>query len=138
MSSCAATPWLGYGPTARSVRWWSGDGSFKRPSDYPQQALAMVTTHDMPPIAANAHGLPPAEVTAQGLPPDQGAVASVARQLGIDPTGHAEPGSVRVVSASHAAFIEPAREAILGGVYRPARNRGIVVRQLVRQRVVFS
>jgi len=56
----------------------------------------------------------------------------------IDATGHAEPGSVRVVSASHAAFIEPAREAILGGVYRPARNRGIVVRQLVRQRVVFS
>ena len=32
-------------------RWWSGDGSFKRPRDYPAQALAMVATHDMPTIA---------------------------------------------------------------------------------------
>ena len=56
----------------------------------------------------------------------------------IDATGHAEPGSVRVVSASHPAFIEAAREAIVGGVYRPARYRGNVVRQLVRQWVVFG
>ena len=32
-------------------RWWSGDGSFKRPWDYPKQSLAMVATHDMPTIA---------------------------------------------------------------------------------------
>ena len=56
----------------------------------------------------------------------------------IDASGHAEPGSVRVVSASHAAFIEAAREAIVRGTYRPARLRGNVVRQLVRQRVVFG
>ena len=56
----------------------------------------------------------------------------------IDVSGHAEPASVRVVSSSHAAFVEPAREAILAGVYRPARYRGSIVRQQVRQRVVFG
>lgn len=56
----------------------------------------------------------------------------------IDATGHVEPGSVRVISASHQAFIEAAREAIVAGVYRPARYRGGVVRQVVRQRVVFG
>ena len=32
-------------------RHWSGDGSFKRPWEYPAQALATVVTHDMPTIA---------------------------------------------------------------------------------------
>lgn len=32
-------------------RHWEGDGSFKRPWEYPPQALATVVTHDMPPIA---------------------------------------------------------------------------------------
>jgi (1->4)-alpha-D-glucan 1-alpha-D-glucosylmutase len=30
---------------------WDGDGSFKRPHEYPRQALATVATHDMPTIA---------------------------------------------------------------------------------------
>ena len=32
-------------------RHWQGDGSFKRPWEYPAQALATVATHDMPTIA---------------------------------------------------------------------------------------
>jgi 4-alpha-glucanotransferase len=32
-------------------RHWNGDGSFKRPWEYPAQALATVATHDMPTIA---------------------------------------------------------------------------------------
>lgn len=32
-------------------RHWAGDGSFKRPWEYPAQALATVVTHDMPTIA---------------------------------------------------------------------------------------
>ena len=32
-------------------RHWNGDGSFKRPWEYPRVALAMVATHDMPTIA---------------------------------------------------------------------------------------
>lgn len=56
----------------------------------------------------------------------------------IDSTGHAEPASVRLISASQEPFVEAAREAILGGVYRPVRYRGSAVRQLVRQRVSFQ
>ena len=37
----------------------------------------------------------------------------------IDATGHAEPGSLRVVSASHPAFVEPARAAILAASTGP-------------------
>ncbi|MEO8137369.1 MAG: 4-alpha-glucanotransferase, partial [Betaproteobacteria bacterium] len=32
-------------------RHWSGDGNFRRPHEYPAQALATVATHDMPTIA---------------------------------------------------------------------------------------
>jgi 4-alpha-glucanotransferase len=32
-------------------RHWSGDGNFKRPHEYPAQALATVVTHDLPTIA---------------------------------------------------------------------------------------
>ena len=31
-------------------RHWHGDGSFCRPGEYPRQVLAMVATHDMPPL----------------------------------------------------------------------------------------
>lgn len=56
----------------------------------------------------------------------------------VDSSGHAETASVRVLTASHAAFVAAATEAVLAGVYRPARYRGSMVRQLVRQRVVFG
>jgi TonB family protein len=56
----------------------------------------------------------------------------------IDASGRVEPGSVRVVTSTHGAFVTPATEAILAGVYRPARYRGNAVRQLVRQRVSFQ
>ena len=55
----------------------------------------------------------------------------------IDASGRVEPGSVGVVMSTHGAFVIPATEAILAGVYRPARYRGSAVRQLVRQRVSF-
>jgi hypothetical protein len=56
----------------------------------------------------------------------------------IDASGRVEPSSVRVVASTHDAFVIPATEAILAGVYRPARYRGNAVRQLVRQRVSFQ
>jgi protein TonB len=56
----------------------------------------------------------------------------------VDSAGHVEPGSLKLLTATHAGFVEPAREAILGGVYRAARYRGVAVRQLVRQRVAFQ
>lgn len=55
----------------------------------------------------------------------------------VDTTGHAESSSIRVAAASHEAFIESAREAVLKSSFRPARYRGTPVRQQVRQRITF-
>lgn len=67
-----------------------------------------------------------------------GVAGYVELEFVVDSTGHVEPGSLKVITATHAAFVEPAREAILGGVYRAARYRGVAVRQLVQQRVAFQ
>ena len=55
----------------------------------------------------------------------------------VDTAGRAEPGSLRVVTSSHPAFDEAARASVLASRYRPARLRGGVVRQLVRQTLSF-
>jgi len=59
-------------------------------------------------------------------------------QYVVDTTGHAEPNSIRVIFQTHQEFVEPATEAILASVFRPARFRGRLVRQLVQQRIVFN
>lgn len=85
----------------------------------------------------------PAEVVAQPQPQyppllkHAGVSGHVDLDFVIDASGRVEPGSVRLVASTHGAFVAPAMEAILTGVYRPARYRGSAVRQLVRQRVSF-
>jgi TonB family protein len=56
--------------------------------------------------------------------------------IGVD--GHPEPESFRIIESTNKAFERPARDAVLGSVYRPGRMRGQAVRVLVRQPVVFS
>lgn len=56
--------------------------------------------------------------------------------VGID--GHAEPGSVRSLQSSNAAFEAPAIEAVAHANFRPARLKGRIVRQLVEQIVRFT
>jgi protein TonB len=56
----------------------------------------------------------------------------------VDTTGHAEPNSFKVVKATHPAFVDPAKEAILKGVFKPAKYHGQAVRQLVQQRISFK
>ena len=55
--------------------------------------------------------------------------------VGVD--GRVEPGSFRVLSASHPAFVEPVREALERAVFQPGRIRGRAVRVLVRQTIRF-
>ena len=50
----------------------------------------------------------------------------------IDTLGRAEPGSIRVVSSTHALFEQPAREAVAASVFRPARLDGRAVRVRVQ------
>lgn len=59
-------------------------------------------------------------------------------QYVVDTTGHAEARSWKVIKSSNKAFEEPAREAIMKGVFKPARIRGQAVRQLVAQRISFN
>lgn len=67
-----------------------------------------------------------------------GITGRVEMQFVVDTTGHAEPGSFKVLRSSNKAFEEPAREAIMKSVFRPARIRGQAVRQLVQQAMAFS
>jgi len=55
----------------------------------------------------------------------------------VDTLGVAEPGSLRTVTSTHRAFEAAARASVLASRYRPARLRGILVRQLVRQTFSF-
>ena len=55
----------------------------------------------------------------------------------VDTAGRAELGSLRVITSSHPAFDEAARASVLASRYQPARLRGRVVRQLVRQALSF-
>lgn len=68
---------------------------------------------------------------------DAGISGSVDLEYVVDTTGHAESNSLQVVAATHEAFIESAREAVLKSSFRPARYRGTPVRQQVRQRITF-
>lgn len=52
--------------------------------------------------------------------------------------GRVEAASVVIRGATHAAFGESARDAIVGARFRPAMLRGRAVRQLVRQRIRFD
>ena len=56
----------------------------------------------------------------------------------VDTTGHAEPNSFKVMKSTHPAFAEPAKEAIIKGVFKPAKFKGQPVRQLVQQRISFK
>lgn len=56
----------------------------------------------------------------------------------VDTLGHAEPSSWKVQKSTNAQFEAPAREAIMKGVFKPARIKGAAVRQLVQQRITFN
>ncbi len=66
-----------------------------------------------------------------------GVDGSVRLEFVVDTAGRGEPGSVRVIGSTTAAFEQAAIDAVLGSEYRAARVRGVAVRQLVQQRIVF-
>ena len=63
---------------------------------------------------------------------------SVEVQYVVDTLGHAEPASWRVMRSTNPQFEAPAREAIMKGVFKPARIKGVAVRQLVQQSIKFT
>jgi len=67
-----------------------------------------------------------------------GIAGSVDMQWIVDTTGHAEANSFKILKSTHQAFEEPAREAVMKAVFKPAKFRGRTVRQLVQQRISFK
>ncbi|MGE0439711.1 MAG: energy transducer TonB [Gemmatimonadales bacterium] len=59
-------------------------------------------------------------------------------QFVVDTLGRVERGSVEVVESPHEAFAASAMASIEASRFHPARVRGRVVRQLVRQGVTFT
>jgi TonB family protein len=56
----------------------------------------------------------------------------------VSTTGRPEPSSWRVQRSSNQQFEGPAREAVMKGIFKPARIKGVAVRQLVQQRISFT
>jgi TonB family protein len=56
----------------------------------------------------------------------------------VDARGRVEPGSIKVLSASHRLFADAVRSALLEARYRPAEVNGQPVRQLVEQPFIFK
>ena len=67
-----------------------------------------------------------------------GIAGEVDLQFVVDTNGRAEPGSFKVLKASHPAFTEPATQAARTAEFKPAIYRGHKVRQLVQQRMSFK
>jgi periplasmic protein TonB len=67
-----------------------------------------------------------------------GIAGKVVLQFIIDTEGKAEPGSIKVISATTPAFVEPAKEAVLKATFKPGRSQGKAVRQLVELPISFS
>ena len=97
------------------------------------QAVFVEALVDEPPIRLSHPNLyyPP-------LLRDAGIEGSVVFEVIIGVDGHPEPESLRVISSSNKAFERPARDLILGSVFRPGRMRGQPVRVLVRQPIAFQ
>jgi protein TonB len=86
----------------------------------------------------------PAQIMSQRAPTyppllqQAGISGAVELQFIIDTLGRVEPGSVKVLSSTHDPFAEAAMNTIVESRFRPGRQRGEPIRQLVRQRVRFE
>jgi TonB family protein len=97
------------------------------------QAVFVEALVDEPPIRLSSPPL--------NYPPllrDAGIEGSVVYEVVIGIDGHPEAESLRLLSSSNKAFERPARDVILGSVFRPGRMRGQPVRVLVRQPIAFQ
>ena len=56
----------------------------------------------------------------------------------LDTMGRAEPPSVQIIESPNEGFDEPARNFVLGALFRPARIRGRAVRVLVNLPLDFK
>jgi len=68
---------------------------------------------------------------------EAGIEGSVTLSFVIDVEGRVTAGSIKVIRATHEAFVAAAEEAVYAARFQPARRRGEAVPVLVRQTVSF-
>lgn len=68
----------------------------------------------------------------------EGVSGRVVLSFVVDTLGRAEAGSVKVIASSSPVFEQPATAMVLGSRFTPGRNRGLPVRVLVQQPIVFQ
>jgi len=83
---------------------------------------------------AACQGKYPPVMASAGIP------GKVVMQFVVNTDGHVDPGSVKVMSSTHKAFEEPAKQGITapGCTFKPGSSRGQPVRVLVQQSVSFK
>jgi protein TonB len=91
---------------------------------------------DETPMANNESGactpkFPPVMQSA-GIP------GKVVMQFVVNTDGKVDPGTFKVVSSTHKAFEDPAKEAMLRCPFKPGKSRGQPVRVLVQQSLAFK
>ena len=69
---------------------------------------------------------------------DAGIEGKVVYEFVVGVNGHPEADSFKLISSDQKAFDRPAKDLIMGSVFRPGRMRGQPVRVLVRQPVSFT
>jgi protein TonB len=67
-----------------------------------------------------------------------GIPGKVVMQFVVNTDGHVDPSTFKVVSTTHKAFEDPAREAMLMCSFKPGKSRGQAVRVLVQQALSFK
>jgi protein TonB len=67
-----------------------------------------------------------------------GIPGKVVMQFVVNTDGHVDPSTFKVVSTTHKAFEDPAREAMLKCSFKPGKSRGQAVRVLVQQALSFK
>lgn len=87
---------------------------------------------DPPQLISSGPQLFPPAMRAAGIP------GKVTMQFVVDVTGHVEPGSLKVLSASHQAFVEPTKQMLLKSLFKPGKVHGEPVRVLVQQVINFA
>ena len=134
--------------TGRGVEGGIADGVVGGTGDVVDLMATHVKAEEKAPAATRvytrAETADPAEIVSQPAPKyppvfaSAGIGGAVTLQFVVDTLGNVEPGSVKVLEASHDPFATAAVQAIKASRFRPGRMRGEPIRQLVQQRVRFE
>ena len=138
------------------IEWSPGPMTIPAPPVLQPGALTPTFSPDWaagsPPGESGAYAVEPG-VSAAAMPPavlsgplpqypellrQAGVEGQVVLEARVDSGGRVQKGSVSLVFATHPGLVEPARQALMATLFRPARVNGRAVAMLVRVPFAFS